>query len=95
MTIGKPEVEKIAHLARLYIAEHEAEIVAQELSQILDFVEQMSLVDTNGVVPMAHPLEMIQRLRPDTVTETDRREEFQACAPSTENGLYLVPKVIE
>ncbi len=95
MTIGKTEVEKIAHLARLSVAEHEIEDYADELSRILDFVEQMSETDTTGITPMAHPLEMIQRLRPDRVTESDRRKDFQACAPSTENGLYLVPKVIE
>lgn len=95
MTIGKLEVEKIAHLARLSVAEHEIENYADELSRILEFVEQMNEIDTTGVTPLAHPLEMTQRLRPDQVTESDEREEFQACAPSTENGLYLVPKVIE
>ncbi len=95
MTIGKPEVEKIAHLARLSVAEHEIENYAGELSRILEFVEQMNETDTTGITPMAHPLEMIQRLRPDRVTESDRRIDFQACAPSTENGLYLVPKVID
>ena len=95
MTIGKREVEKIAHLARLSVGEQEIEVYVDELSRILDFVEQMNEIDTIEVTPMAHPLEMTQRLRPDQVTESDRREEFQACAPSTENGLYLVPKVIE
>jgi len=95
MTIGKLEVENIAHLARLSVAEHEIEEYVGELSRILDFVEQMNQVDTTGVTPMAHPLDMTQRLRPDELTESDQREEFQACAPSTENGLYLVPKVIE
>ena len=95
MTIGKLEVEKIAHLARLSVGEHEIENYADELSRILEFVEQMNEIDTTGVTPLAHPLEMTQRLRPDQVTESDEREEFQACAPSTENGLYLVPKVIE
>lgn len=95
LTIGKPEVEKIAHLARLSVTEHEIEEYVDELSRILDFVEQMNEIDTTGVIPMAHPLDMTQRLRPDQVTESDQREEFQAGAPSTENGLYLVPKVIE
>ena len=95
MSIGKPEVEKIAHLARLSVGEREIGVYAQELSRILDFVQQMSEIDTTGIAPMAHPLEMTQRLRPDQVTESDRREEFQACAPSTDRGLYLVPKVID
>jgi aspartyl-tRNA(Asn)/glutamyl-tRNA(Gln) amidotransferase subunit C len=61
----------------------------------LDFVEEMSTVDTSEVTPMAHPLDQAQRLRPDTVSETDQRELFQAHAPLVEAGLYLVPKVIE
>jgi len=61
----------------------------------LDFVAQMSAVDTAGVSPMAHPMDAAQRLRPDTVTETDQRERFQSIAPQVEAGLYLVPKVIE
>ena len=61
----------------------------------MQFVEQMNTVDTSGVVPMAHPLDAHQRLRPDEVTETDQRELFQAGAPLVEAGLYLVPKVIE
>ena len=95
MSIDKLEVEKIAHLARLSVTEHDIEVYSKELSKILGFVEQMREVDTTRVTPLAHPLEMTQRLRPDKVTEIDRREEFQAGAPSIENGLYLVPKVIE
>lgn len=95
MTIGKPEVENIAHLARLSVADSEVDKYVEELSRILEFVEQLSDIDTDGIVPMAHPLEMTQRLRPDKITESDQRIEFQACAPATENGLYLVPKVIE
>ena len=95
MTIGKPEVQKIAHLARLSVAESDVDRYADELSRILDFIEQMDEINTDGITPMAHPLEMTQRLRPDKVTESNRREEFQAGAPSTEKGLYLVPKVIE
>ena len=95
MSIGKPEVEKIAHLARLSVDEGEIEVYAQELSRILDFVEQMREIETIGITPMAHPLEMTQRLRPDQVTESNRREEFQSSAPSTDRGLYLVPKVID
>lgn len=95
MSLDRADVEKIAHLARLAVREEEMAAMAAELSKILDLVEQMSAVDTQEVVPMAHPLHMAQRLRPDRVSETDRREAFQAIAPQTEAGLYLVPKVIE
>lgn len=95
MSLEKKDVEKIAHLARLAIDEASIPDYAQNLSRILDLVEQMSAVDTEGVVPMAHPLERAQRLREDVVSEANRREDFQAVAPAVEAGLYLVPKVIE
>jgi aspartyl-tRNA(Asn)/glutamyl-tRNA(Gln) amidotransferase subunit C len=95
MLLERAEVEKIAHLARIAIDEGQLASVGRDLSNILDLVAQMNAVDTAAVAPMAHPLDMAQRLRPDTVTETDRRERFQAIAPATEAGLYLVPKVIE
>lgn len=88
-------MEKIAHLARLAVSEDELDSVASDLSNILDLVEQMGAVETTGVEPMAHPLHMVQRLREDEVTESDQRELFQSIAPETEEGLYLVPKVIE
>lgn len=95
MSLDKTDVAKIAHLARLDVADGDLEHYATELSNILDLVEQMSAVDTSGVEPMAHPLHMAQRLRPDQVTETNQREHFQQIAPATQDGLYLVPKVIE
>ena len=95
MSLDRAEVEKIATLARLGIDDAEAETYAGELSRILDLVEQMNAADTEGVAPMSHPLHMAQRLRADEVTESDQREKFQAIAPLTEDGLYLVPKVIE
>ena len=95
MGLLRSDVEKIAHLARLAIAPGETARYAQELSQILDLVAQMDAVDTQGVDPMAHPLHMIQRLRPDLPSEPNQRGRFQAIAPLTEAGLYLVPKVIE
>jgi len=95
MSLAPSEVEKIAHLARLAISEEDAAAYADNLSNILALVEEMSAVDTADVVPMAHPLDMAQRLRPDVVAETDQREAFQAVAPQTDAGLYLVPKVIE
>jgi aspartyl-tRNA(Asn)/glutamyl-tRNA(Gln) amidotransferase subunit C len=95
MSLTTEDVNKIAWLARLAIDPEKAESYARDLSGILDFVEQMSAVDTSEVSPMAHPLDQVQRLRPDEVTETNQRERFQAHAPLVEAGLYLVPKVIE
>jgi len=95
MSLDAKEVEKIAHLARLAISAADVPEYARNLSRILDLVEQMNAVDTDNVTPMAHPLELSQRLRPDQVTESDQREHFQTIAPRVEDGLYLVPKVIE
>lgn len=95
MTIAPSEVKKIAHLARLSIDEFEVERYAHDLTGILELVERMNQADTEGVEPMAHPLDMAQRLRPDAVTEPNQRELFQLNAPAVENGLFLVPKVIE
>ena len=94
MSLDRSEVAKIAYLARLEVTSGELDAVAGDLSNILDLVEQMNSVDTAGVTPMAHPLHMAQRLRDDVVTEENLRDHFQSIAPSTENGLYLVPKVI-
>jgi aspartyl-tRNA(Asn)/glutamyl-tRNA(Gln) amidotransferase subunit C len=96
VTLTRRDVENIAHLARLEIAEAELPVYVGSLSAILAFVEQLSAAATADVVPMAHPLEgQVQRLREDSVTESDRREAYQANAPAVEAGLYLVPKVIE
>ncbi len=95
MSLDKTQVEKIAHLARLEIDPADVTEYATNLSNILDLVEQMDAVDTEGVKPMAHPTDAVQRLREDVVTESDQRDQFQAIAPQVENGLFLVPKVIE
>lgn len=95
MSLDKEEVLKIAHLARLGVDDAEVKRYADELSNILALVDRMNAIDTAGVVPMAHPLDGVQRLRPDAVSESDRREEFQKIAPAVRDGLYLVPKVIE
>jgi aspartyl-tRNA(Asn)/glutamyl-tRNA(Gln) amidotransferase subunit C len=95
MSLERSDVEKIAHLARLSVSDDELESVASDLSNILNLVEQMDQADTEGVEPMAHPLHMVQRLREDAVTEQDQRELFQSISPLTEDGLYLVPRVIE
>jgi aspartyl-tRNA(Asn)/glutamyl-tRNA(Gln) amidotransferase subunit C len=89
------QVRRIADLARLELAEAEVAAMQHELNGILDLVDRMSAVDTEGVEPMSHPQAAMQRLREDRVTEPDRRESFQAVAPQVEDGLYLVPKVIE
>jgi aspartyl-tRNA(Asn)/glutamyl-tRNA(Gln) amidotransferase subunit C len=88
-------VKKIAHLARLGIDESDIESYARDLSGMLDLMAQMSELNTDNVIPMAHPMDQVQRLRPDIVTEQDNREQFQSIAPQVEAGLYLVPKVIE
>ncbi len=95
MSLGSEDVKKIAHLARLAIDESDIDSYAKNLSSIIDLVEQMNNVDTSGVTPMAHPQDIAQRLREDKVLETNQREHYQRIAPSTESGLYLVPKVIE
>lgn len=96
MTLTRRDVENIAHLARLEITEAEMPTHVGSLSAILEFVAQLSAAPTEVVVPMAHPLEgQVQPLREDCVTESDRREAYQANAAAVEAGLYLVPKVIE
>ncbi len=82
-------------LARLNLTDDEYAESVEKLSKIVDFVDQLSQADTSGVVPMAHPLDAVQRLRPDVVTETDERDRFQRNAPAVTDGFYLVPKVIE
>ena len=82
-------------LARLTLAADETDEVVDKLSRIVDFVDQLQTAPTDDVVPMAHPLDQSQRLRPDEVTEANERDRVQQNAPAVENGLYLVPKVIE
>lgn len=95
MALERSDVEKIAHLARLGLEEAEIQRTTETLNDILGLVDQMQAVDTDGVEPLAHPLEATQRLRADVVTEENHREAYQAIAPAVEAGLYLVPKVIE
>ncbi|WFE69070.1 Asp-tRNA(Asn)/Glu-tRNA(Gln) amidotransferase subunit GatC [Thiomicrospira sp. R3] len=95
MSLELAEVKKIAHLAAIAVEPEELEALGAKLSNILDLFAQLSQADTQGVEPMAHPLDQTQRLREDLVAEVDQRDKFQAIAPATENGLYLVPKVIE
>jgi len=95
MSLTADDVKKIAHLARVGIDDQDIQSYAKDLSGMLELMVQMSELNTDGIMPMAHPLDQVQRLRPDVVTEHDQREQFQAIAPQVEAGLYLVPKVIE
>jgi aspartyl-tRNA(Asn)/glutamyl-tRNA(Gln) amidotransferase subunit C len=96
MSLTRQDVEKIAHLARLSISEEEMPVYVTSLSSIVDFVDELSRVDTGSVEPMAHPLDgQHQRLRADAVTQSDHHLKFQGNAPSVQAGLYVVPRVIE
>ena len=95
MSLSLDDVKRVAALARIEISEEEASTALGQLSGIFSLIQQMQAVDTTTTAPMSHAQDVIQRLRPDTVTETDQRELFQSIAPQVEAGLYLVPKVIE
>lgn len=95
MSLTHDQVLRIAHLSRIALSPPEAERAQRELNGILSLVSQLQAVDTAGVAPMSHAVDTALRLREDRVTEPDRREAFQAIAPDTQDGLYLVPKVIE
>jgi len=95
MSLDSEEVRKIAHLARLAVSDDEVTGYVDDLSSILDLVEKMNAADVEGVSPMAHPLNMKQRLRTDEVTERNQVEQLLANAPASEKQLFLVPKVIE
>jgi len=92
----QPEaIEKLCELARLEITAVEIADFTSKLSRIVDLVDQLQAVDTSATQPLAHPLELPQRLRPDAVTESDQHELLQSNAREVADGLYLVPKVIE
>ena len=95
MALSKDDVEYIAHLARLEVSDDEITDYIDKLSSIIELVTQLRAIDTTGVTPMAHPLDMGQRLRPDEVTETDQRDLYQRNSEVVEQGFYKVPKVIE
>ncbi len=95
MSLTPEEVRKIAHLARLNLSNEDIARYTPQLSGILDFIEQMNKTDTSQVEPLAHPLDISQRLRTDVVTEPNLRDKYQRIAPQVEAGLYLVPKVID
>lgn len=95
MAVDRSDIAKLATLARIAISDEAAEATAKSISEVLALVDQLQAVNTEGVTPMAHPLDAVQRLRADVITETNQREAFQAVAPATQDGLYLVPQVIE
>ncbi len=95
MSLKSADINRIAHLARIEVNDIEAEATLSKLTGILGLIEQMQAVDTTGIVPMSHSQDVTQRLREDIVTESNQRELFQSIAPAVEEGLYLVPKVIE
>ncbi|TNC91810.1 Asp-tRNA(Asn)/Glu-tRNA(Gln) amidotransferase subunit GatC [Thalassolituus sp.] len=95
MALEQDQVRKIASLARLQLDENQIADYQTNLSNILDLVDQLSAVDTSGIEPMAHPLDAVQRLRADVVTEENQREHFQKIAPAVDQGHYLVPRVVE
>jgi len=95
MSLDRSDVERIAYLARLAIDEQDIPAYTENLSSILALIDEMQAIDTTGVEPLAHPLDGEQRLRIDEVSEHNQREQLQSNAPATENGLFLVPKVID
>lgn len=95
MSLDRSDVERIAYLARLAIDEQDIPQYTENLSSILQLVDEMQAIDTTGVEPLAHPLDGEQRLRVDEVSEMNQRKQLQSVAPATEEGLFLVPKVIE
>lgn len=88
-------VKSVAHLARLAIDSTEIETTTEKFTAILALINEMQEVNTDNIVPLAHPLDHNQRLRPDVITETNQREQLLAGAPATAEGLFLVPRVIE
>ncbi|MDM3871728.1 Asp-tRNA(Asn)/Glu-tRNA(Gln) amidotransferase subunit GatC [Porticoccus sp. W117] len=95
MSIEQKDIAKVATLARLAISTEEIDDTTDRINKVLNLVDQLQAADTDSIAPMAHPLDAVQRLRADSVTETNNRDGFQAIAPATEDGLYLVPKVID
>ena len=95
MALTLEDVKRVAHLARLAIDEAEARAVLSQINDVFKLISEMQAVDTRGVEPMSHALDVVQRLREDKVTESDQHALFQEGAPQVENSLYLVPKVIE
>ncbi len=95
MALTLEDINKIAHLARLGLSDDEKTRYTESLNNILGLIDELQAVDTTGIEPLAHALEVTQPLRLDVVSEQNQREAYQKIAPATQDGLYLVPKVIE
>lgn len=95
MALTASDVQKIARLSRLHLSDTEQEATLSQLNNVFDMIAKMQAIPTDGVEPMRHPHEMALRLREDTVTETNQREHYQESAPLVQDGLYLVPKVLD
>jgi aspartyl-tRNA(Asn)/glutamyl-tRNA(Gln) amidotransferase subunit C len=100
MSLNETDVTRIAHLAHLELSPEQTEKTREQLNGIFALVEQMQAIDTTGIAPLSHPFALVVdhltlRLRDDVVTEENHRTTYQQCAPATQDGLYLVPKVIE
>ncbi|HXZ93201.1 MAG TPA: Asp-tRNA(Asn)/Glu-tRNA(Gln) amidotransferase subunit GatC [Burkholderiales bacterium] len=95
MSLSQDQIERLARLARIALDPAESQAVAARLNRVLALIDELRAVDTSGIEPMSHALDVVQRTRADSVTETDQHERFQAIAPAVDRGLYLVPKVIE
>jgi aspartyl-tRNA(Asn)/glutamyl-tRNA(Gln) amidotransferase subunit C len=95
MSLSDDQIRRIARLARIAIGDEESAEVRDRLNRVLGLIDRLQAVDTAGIEPMSHALDVVQPLRPDAVTESDQRARFQSGAPAVEGGLYLVPKVIE
>ena len=95
MSLTPDQLQRIALLARIDITPEESQGVTERLNRVLGLIDQLQAVDTQGIEPMSHALDIVQRLRPDVVTEENRREAYQKGIQTVEQGLYLVPKVVE
>ena len=95
MSITRADIEKVAHLARLAVTEEHIAATTERLANVLAMVDQLQAVDTAGIAPLAHPLDTVQRLRADVISETNQRELLLKNAPAAQDGLFLVPRVIE
>ena len=95
MSLTPDDVRRLARLARIAIDPEESGAVLDRLNRVLGLIEEMRKVDTQGIEPMAHALDLVQRLRSDEVREANQRDAYQSVAPAVDDGLYLVPKVID
>ena len=95
MSLTPDDVRRLARLARIDLEAEESHAVLERLNRVLGLIDEMRRVDTQGIEPMSHAVDLSQRLRPDEVKEPERREAYQSVAPAVQDGLYLVPKVIE